>query len=42
MHLYTIYHRGSRVTDQWARTPWEAMALAGVPVADVFNIEMIC
>lgn len=42
MHLYTIYHRGGRFTDQWAHTPWEAVALANVPHADVINIEMIC
>lgn len=41
MHLYTIYHRGARVTDQWADTPWEAMALARVAYADVLCIEMI-
>ena len=42
MHLYSIIHRGARVTDQWADTPWEAMALAGLSYHDVLCIEMLC
>lgn len=40
-HLYAIETTDGRTLEQWADSPWQAMALVGVLPAEVVNITML-
>ena len=41
-HLYAITTTDGRTLDQWADSPWQAMALLGILPGEVVDITMLC